>query len=337
MAAQVVDRGPVLIAGGSPVPGEGPAHVHAAHGVATVGAAMPLNPERLPGADSRAYLNLSNLAAYPYTFRQGTIEQRLILDALGGLVIDPVLLTGCDGAALPVGAAAFRLRTDRVIAQGQSMGGQYVNYFGAIEPRVTAMIPTGSGGFWGLLALVATLSEEFDTRPLIGPVLLGTMAPVTHLHPGMALLETSWEWAETVVFAARLAENPLPGHAARDIYQPVGRDDPEFPNEIYAAMAVASGTQRAGTATEPLLPAALAVVGRGDEASYPVEDNRLSVDGDAYTGVVAPYVGDGIIISHHIAFQLDAVKFQYGCFARNVLVDERPIVPAPAPLGSPCR
>lgn len=335
LAAQVVDRGPVLSSGGTPVPGEGPAHVLAAHGLATVAAAMPLNPERLPGADSRAYLNLSNLAAYPYTFRQGTIEQRLLLDALERLRIDPVLLATCGGAALPGGDSAYRLRTDRIVAQGQSMGGQYVNYFAAVEPRVRGLIPTGSGGLWGLVVLVASVAD-FDTRPLVGPVLLGTMAPVTHLHPGMALLETSWEWAETVVFAARLAENPLPGQPARDIYQPVGLDDPEFPNQIYAAMAVASGTQRAGAATEPLLPASLTAVGRGAEVPYPVAANLVSGDGTPYTGVVAPYVGDGIIISHHIAFQLDEVKFQYGCFARNVLADGHPLVPAPAPLGAPC-
>jgi hypothetical protein len=293
---------------------------------------MPLNPERLPGASSRAYRNLLNLAAYPYTFRQGTIEQRLLLDALARLAIAAETLAACPGAG---GDSAVRLRTDAIVAQGQSMGGQYANYFAAIEPRVRAAIPTGSGGLWGLVVLEASVGE-IDTRPLVGPVLLGTTAPLTHLHPGLALLETAWEWAETAVYAPRIATRPLPGHPARAIYQPVGLDDPEFPNPIYAAMAVASGTQQAGPPLEPLLPAALAVVGRGAPAAYPARDNVAAADGTPFTGVVAQYAGDGILISHHIAFQLDAVKFQYGCFAASVLLDSAPLVPAPAPLGSPC-
>ncbi|MFN8644222.1 MAG: hypothetical protein U0802_22140 [Candidatus Binatia bacterium] len=332
LAAQGVDRGPVLTPGGEPVPGEGPAHVLAAHGIATAASALPLNPERLPGATSRAYLNLFNLAAYPYTFRQGTIEQRLLLDALGRLVIDAAALAGCGGVG---GDPDVRLRTDAIVAQGQSMGGQYTNYFAAIEPRVTAAIPTGSGGLWGLVVLEASVGD-IDTRPLIGPVLLGTTAPLTHLHPGMALLETAWEWAETVVYAPRIATRPLPGHRVRAIYQPVGLDDPEFPNPIYAAMAVASGTQQAGAALEPLLPAALAATGRGTLADYPARDNVTAADGTPVTGVVAQYAGDGILISHHIAFQLDAVQFQYGCFAASALAGS-PVVPAPAPLGSPCQ
>ena len=332
LAAQVVDRGPVLMPDGSPIEGEGPAHVLAAHGIATVASALPLNPERLPGASSRAYLNLRNLAAYPYTFRQGTIEQRLLLDALGRLAIGADTLAGCEGVS---GDPAVRVRTDAIVAQGQSMGAQYTNYLAAVEPRVQAAIPTGSGGLWGKVVLEASVGE-FDTRPLVGPVLLGTQAPLTHLHPGLALLETAWEWAETAVFAPRIATRPLPGHPVRAIYQPVGLDDPEFPNPIYAAMAVASGTQQAGAPLEPLLPAALAAVGRGVPAIYPVRANAAAADGTPVTSVVAQYAGDGILISHHIAFQLDAVKFQYGCFAASVLFDGDAVVPAPAPLGSPC-
>lgn len=334
LAAQVVDRGPIVTPGGEPVPGEGPAHVLAAHGIATAAAALPLNPERLPGAASRAYLNLRNLAAYPYTFRQGAIEQRLLLDALGRLRLAVDTTAGCDGIALPAGEPLLRLRTDAVVIQGQSMGGQYANYVGAIEPHAVAVIPTGSGGLWSRVVLEASVGD-LDTRPLVGPVLLGTTAPLTHLHPGMALLETAWEWAETVVFAPRIASRPLPGHPVRSIYQPVGLDDPEFPNPIYAAMAVASGTQQAGAVLEPLLPAALAAAGRGALADYPVADNGTAVDGTPFTGVVAQYAGDGLAIAHHIAFQLDAVKFQYGCFARSVF-DGAPLVPAPAPLGTPC-
>ena len=48
----------MLVPGGPEQKGLGPAHVLAAHGFATVGSALPVNPERLPGAGETAYLEL---------------------------------------------------------------------------------------------------------------------------------------------------------------------------------------------------------------------------------------------------------------------------------------
>ena len=334
LAAQVVDRGPVLVPGGSPVAGQGPAYVLAAHGIATVGSAHPLNPERLPGAASQVYINFANLSAYPSTFRQGTFEQRFLLDALTRLSIDPALLAGCPGPSVPPGAT-IQLKTDALGAQGQSMGGPYTNYVGAIEPRIRAVVPTGSGGLWALTILEATLVDGIDTRPLI-PGLIGAATPLTYLHPALALLETAWEWGESLVFAARLADNPLPGAAARDIYQPVSPDDPGFTDPIYAAMAVASGTQQAGEMFTPLLHKALSLVGRGGLASYPVLNNRLSRDASSFTGVVVQYPEDGILDGHHIFEQRDEVKYQYGCFFQSFFATGAGVVAAPAALGTPC-
>ena len=56
-------------------------------------------------------------------------------------------------------------------------------------------------------------------------------------------------------------------------------------------------------------------LGRSELAHYPVRDNERASDGTPFTGVNDG--GDGLTIAHHIAFQLDAVKFQYGCFARG--------------------
>src|SRR5204863_93719 len=52
---------------------------------------------------------------------------------------------------------------------------------------------------------------------------------------------------------------------------------------------------------------------------YPVKQNRLSQDGTPYTGVVVQYQGDGIEDPHAIYRQLDAVKYQYGCFLETFL------------------
>ena len=69
---------------------------------------------------------------------------------------------------------------------------------------------------------------------------------------------------------------------------------------------------------------------------YPVNQVRHSVEGIPYTGVIVQYEGDGIYDPHAIYSQLDAVKYQYGCFAATFLKNGRATVPAPAALGTPC-
>lgn len=333
LARQAVDRGPVLEPGGERQPGLGPAHVLAAHGVATVAPAMPLNPERLPGAASRAYLNFLNLGAYPYTFQQGTFELRLLLDALGTFEIPAATLDDCGPS--PTGGGSARLSTARVGLHGQSMGAQYANMLGALDPRVAAVMPTGSGGLWTLVILLATIEDGLDVGTIIGP-LLGTEAPVSYLHPALQLVELALEPAETMVFAPRMGHRPLPGHPARHVFQPVGRDDPGFPNAIYDAMALASSNQQAGTPLWSSLQDALALDGLDGILAYPVAANRTSVQGTPRAGVVVQYEADGIVDSHHVFAQRDDLKHQYGCWFASFFRDGTPLLPGPAALGTPC-
>lgn len=335
LASQVVDRGPITEPGGEPRPGEGPAHVLAAHGIATLASALPLNPERLPGAAPRAYLNPINLAAYRDTFRQGTIEQRLLIDAAHHLAIDPAMLASCSGPRLPAGAAAFRLQTEPMSVLGQSMGAQYGNFVSATDARVGAVALTGSGGLWSSLVLALDLIPGIETAQLLAP-LLGAGQPITTLHPSMALLDLAWEAAAPEVYAPRLARQPLAGFGPRAVYQPIGQHDSNFPEPIFDAMALAHGNQQAGEILWPGTQQALSLDGLDGIAPYPVRSNRVSASGEPVTGVVVQYAGDGLDDPHHIYVQLDAVKHQYGCFFETFFASGVAVVPAPAELGVPC-
>lgn len=331
-ADQVVHRGPVLVPGGDRERGQGPAHVYAAHGIASAATAMPLNPERLPGAASRAYLNLLNLGAYPFTFQQGTFEQRLFLDALERLEIDEGTVAACAGVG---GEGPIRLNVGRIGMHGQSMGAQYANMLAAVDPRVEAVLPTGSGGLWTLVILLATIEGGLDVGTVIGP-LLGAQEPVTYLHPGLQLVQLALEPAETMVFADRIGHRPLAGHPARHMFQPVGQDDPGFPVQIYDAMALASANQQAGESLWPSLQESLALAGLDGAVAYPARENQTSLDGRSRTAVVAAYEPDGILDGHHIFAQRDDVKHQYGCFFESFFRDGVPTLPGPGPLGSAC-
>ncbi len=315
------------------IPHQGPAYVMAPHGFAMAGSALPVNPERVKGAPELAYLNFNNLASFRDTFRQGVIEQRMFIDALSKVTIDPLVVKTCPGVSLPVGVTSYKFDLTHLAAQGQSMGGMYTNLLSAVDPRIKAAVPTGAGGYWSYMVLTTKVIDGSAGK--IG-LLIGTTQPLTFLHPTLHLLETAWEAAEPFVYMPRIARRPLQGHPVRSIYEPAGRDDPYFSTEIYDAAALAYGHKEGGDAVWPQMQTALKLDGRDGLLPYPITQDLQSESGTSYTGAIFQYAGDGVADAHAIYRQLDQVKYQYGCFHETFMKKGIATVPAPAPLGTPC-
>lgn len=334
LSTAVFDRGPVKVTGGPDVAHEGPAYVLAPHGIAAAGSALPLNPQRFPGASETEYLNLNNLAAFRDTFRQGIVEQRLFMEALRTIQIDPAVLGTCTGVALPAGETKLHFKEDQLLAQGQSMGGMYTNMISAVEPRIKASVPTGAGGYWSYFILKTSVVPNAGSA--LGALLLGTTVKLTFMHPVLAIGETGWEPAEPMVYMPRLGHRPLEGHPVRPVYEPVGIKDSYFPTEIYDAAVLAYAHHQAGEQQWPTMQDALKLEGLDGIKPYPVSMNLKNASGTPYTGVVVQYHQDGIEPDGHAIYkQLDSVKYQYGCFFETFLKGKA-TVPAVAPLGTPC-
>ena len=123
----------------------------------------------------------------------------------------------------------------------------------------------------------------------------------------------------------------LPGTQPRNIYEPIGMDDKFFPNDDFDAVALAYGNREAGEIVWPGTQISLAVAHLDGLVSYPVVGDRPPT-----TDVVVQYHDDGILDAHYIHRQLDAVKYQYGCFLQTFLRDGKAVVAAPAALASAC-
>jgi hypothetical protein len=322
LSTQVVDRGPITQVGGQPTPGLGPAYVLAKQGFATISSASPLNPERFPGGLPSAYLNLFNLAAYRDTIRQGVFEQQLLLDALQHVRIPASLLGGAAKPLLPDNKTNFKLQSSSVMALGQSLGAQYATILAAINPKIRAVVPTGSGGYFSLVAATNSLA------PGIG-LLLGTLQASNVLHPALQLLQTAWDAADPITYMPFIAQRPLPNQPVRPIYQPIGIGDTQFSEAVFNAVALASHVQQAGVVLAPKLQKSLALAGLNGIVPYPVSDNVRSDSGTPYTGVVVQYKGDGITDPHNIFAQLNAVKKQYSRFFKSFVNTGTATVPAP--------
>jgi hypothetical protein len=307
-------------------PEQGVAHQLAPRGFAVVGAAMPLNPERLPGAADIAYLNLMNPSAMRDTFRQGLFEQRLLLEALTRLRIPAATLAACAGATLPVGATEGRFDAAQFIVMGQSMGGMYTHFIAATEPRVRGAIPTGGGGHWSRFIFESQIIPGVGS--LIGTLLQGRS--LSFVHPAMGLLQTLWEPVDPAVYVPRISRDVLPGKTAVSAYVPVGRGDSYFSTSTFDEIALSYGHPQGGREVWPGMQASLTLDGRAGLVPYPIAGNLIrGMPATTITSAVVQYEGDGVYDPHAIFTQLDAVKVQYGCFAQTLQRTGRAVIVDP--------
>jgi hypothetical protein len=321
---------------GCNTPGQGPGWVMAAHGMAMAASALPVNPQRWPAGQNSnlpEYLNINNVAATRDIFRQGVLEQRLFFDALRRLTIAPATVAACTGLSLPAGETAYHFRDDPLLAQGQSMGAMYANMISAVEPRIKAVVPTGAGGYWSYFILQTQFFP--NVKGDLG-LLLGLRGSFSHLHPAMHLTQIALEPVDPIVFMPRVGREPLPGHPARPVYEAHGQGDSYFPTDVQDAVAMAYGNKEAGNVVWPTMQDGLKLEGLAGILPYPVKNDLASSAGTPYTGVVVQYMGDGVYDPHAIYSQLDAVKYQYGCFFQSFLATGAATVPAPAAYSVPC-
>jgi hypothetical protein len=125
----------------------------------------------------------------------------------------------------------------------------------------------------------------------------------------------------------------------RAIYEAVGQGDSYFATPIYDAAAIAYGHPQLGASVWPGTQTSLALAGIAGLRGYPLTNNlRGGPAMTAYTGAIVQFAGDGVYDPHAIYAQLDAVKFQYGCFAQSFACTGAAVIhdPAGRAADAPC-
>lgn len=330
VSTQLIDRGRQAADSAGPEADEGPARIWARHGIASAGAALPLNPQRSPAALGYGIYNV----LYPKTlrdnFRQGALEQAFFLRALLAERFDPALCPSADASAAADGL--LRFSTQRIAAFGQSLGAIELGLWAPVEPLLGAVIPSGAGGVY---------AEMFPTSKVIpGDLILRLLAepnptePMDPLHMAGFLIGMSLETVDPVGLAAHMLRQPLPGMGAKHVYLPAGYLDWFFLPPSIRGLVGPLGVELAGAPVDPSLVDLAMRTGR-QAAPYPVSANVDTPDG-ARSAAVVQFLEDGVLDGHHISFQLDGVKHQTVCWLESWFATGTPVLVGPAPLGSAC-
>lgn len=358
VSTQMLDRGR-RPSSGEPAPkGTGPALTFAARGMATAGAESPVSPHRggTPGMDGYDFYNVLQPPALRDNLRQAMAEHVLFIRILKQLKIDPALCPETDASLASDGKIGFD--GNALFAMGQSQGSIVLDIWSAFEKNLAAIIPSGTGAHFGTMALeMRTLPTGDLLRVLLK---IPGDEELDLFHPFLNILMLGWGPADPVNFAGHFFREPLPGREAKHVFVSQGFFDSFFPPPSQNAFILAAGLQLAG---EPFPMEAFDEIAREIDyqsprcglkapcarstvevmdylnreiADYPVTANITSGTGTQITGVIVEALEDGIMDGHHINFQLDNMKYQYGCFLRTLVDTGMPVLLEPDALEATC-
>ncbi len=313
----LVDRGPRPEAGGTSVPGSGPALNFARAGVLGVSVDGPLGGLRnLEDWDEQfAIFNINNPAGLRDTIRQSALELILLAHVL------PTLSVGaeaCPDLTTPAGDGVVRLDTSRLAIMGHSMGATIAPLAVALEPAYRALVLSGAGGSW--IENVLHKRSPLEVRPLAEGLLGYTERSLTPHDPALALLQWAGEPADPQVYARAIVEAPTPGEA-RHVLMFQGILDTYIPPPVANALSLALGLDLGGEGLDETLDGYeplgryLDLAGR-TRLALPVAGNRVE---GSVTAVVVQHEEDGIEDGHEVVYQTVPPQRQYRCFLEGLL------------------
>lgn len=306
----------------------GPAQIAAYRGWGSAGMGGHLGDEHLPGPlELEGYIayNFFNPVAWRGNMLQMALERVLLRRALNALQLDG---DACPGATADGGPLHFDATMQAVM--GQSLGSYIAGMQAAIDPEpYQGVILTGAGGSWIEFAFGPT--DPVPLQQLVETLAL-QFSPIEHLdrfHPIPMLAEMLVGAANNILYTDQLLRYPrkTPPH----VLVIEGHQDRQVPENIQRPLLLSLGVEPVGDdygATQDDSVFWYLQEQGAQSSAYPVVGNTL-VDGYGMrTAVVARYKPDFApgTDGHHVAFQLDAPKHQYGCLLQQLALGQTPVI-----------
>lgn len=318
---QVIDRGRKEEAGTPAPPGTGPALIAANRGWASIGWDGPLCGARGTGngsIDEILFFNVFNPMSFRDNIRQAAAEATLIIHLLESLTLDPSLVPGCS-----VGEGPIVFDAGEIVTMGQSTGSTVSPLFLAADDRPVAGILSGAGGSW--ILNIEQKHSPLEMRQFVSFLVGVPQCEIDRFNPLVSLLQMHMDASDPPSYGRYIIREPRGDAAGKDIYMTLGIYDGYFPPDLAHALSNAIGLDLMTPVIDPVSQTAVELAG-GEVLDGPVTCNIDESSGPA-TGVFTQFAADGVLDGHHVCFQLDAPKHQYGCFLATRGQGDCPTVP----------
>lgn len=342
VSTQFIDRGEVMGEGppahgiyqgnfashGTAEPGTGPALIFAQHGIAGVGAAQQHAGER-GGMDAQLWwYNFLSPEALRDNMLEASAEASMLLRLVEKIQIDPAL---CPATA--AGGGPIKFDPSLIFGMGQSLGSLILGPWGAVETDLKALLPSGNGAYW---TIFMAQENALDLKRLANSGRgLTTSLGLDVMHPIITMMGTALAPGDPASFQRHYFEEPLPGRAPKHVYASFGLHDHYFFPYSQNAAILVMGLDFAGVILEPSTKDDLDLAGLKD-LPFPVSLNKQTPQGPV-TAVAVQYPEKGPLDGHHVNFQRDDAKYQYGCFLESLVQTGAPVVYAPKDQwNAPC-
>jgi hypothetical protein len=334
VSTQFIDRGEVPGSGppvngiyrgnfkeptGAP-PGTGPALIFAQHGIAGVGAAQQHAGERGGMSTQLWWYNFLSPEALRDNMLQATAEASMLLRLVEKIKIDPALCPQTE-----TGGGPIKFDPQLIFGMGQSLGSLILGPWGAVETDLQALIPSGNGAYWTIfMAQQNPLDMKHLAQSGRG---LTTSLGLDIFNPVITMMGTALAPGDPMAYQRHYFMDPLPGRKPKHVWASFGLHDHYFFPRSQNAAILCMGLDFAGTILEPSTRDALDLAGFTD-LPFPVTLNKETPRGPV-TAVAVQYPEHGPLDGHHVNFQRDDAKYQYGCFLESLVKTGAPTVYAP--------
>ena len=316
--------------------GNGPSQVAAERGWASSGFAGHMGMDHL-GVEGGGWgifgYNLFNPVSLYNNYYQMVWERIYFRQVLKTLQIDSGLCSDAD----PGLVSSFQLDPDMQLLMGQSLGNWTSSLHLSVDPEPFAgVVFTGVAGTW-----IKFLANDPAYRSALsaGVVNLLPGQKLDSAHPFLMLMEWLMGGADPVAHLDSVLRYPT--KTAPHVLTISGIDDDGGAEPVQRTHMLAVGEDLAGpdlgdsydTRLFPHLE-----IGGAQQLPYPLVNNFEVPGQGPRTAVVVRYENtvrpdhNG----HHVTFDIEAPKHQYGCFMEQLARGDAPIVDQGYEQGAPC-